>query len=342
MQDMENNRFLIPNLCDLQALLMLFIVMQLLVILNMLFLFGIRFDWVHFGLVTFYVQLQAFLSASLLCIARTSLVKLPAEKAVLLAFLLLMAIAFIIAGVVHQLWLPLSASRVNSYDFIWRNALISAIVSAVALRYLYLQQQLIAQQKSELHASLLALQARIRPHFLFNTLNSIASLITIAPEKAEKMIEDLSSLIRGSLRDEVETTFLDEWQLCEAYLHIENIRLDGRLSWSCDFSNLNDQIDIPSLSLQPLLENAVYHGIQPNPKAGDIIIYAESVEDKVLVRIDNSQSKKAAEAFKHQGNNMALDNIRHRLQRLYGDSATLELKDEGERFIATMSYRLQD
>ncbi|NRB37815.1 MAG: histidine kinase [Pseudomonadales bacterium] len=342
MEQPENNRFLLPNLCELQVLFLLMIVMQLLVILEMLFLFGMRFDWLHFGLVTLYVQAQSLISASMLCTLRIPLAKVSMEMAVSSAFIVLLLIALVMALLVEHYWL--SAIQVVSSDhaFVWRNVLVSAIISAVALRYLFVQQQLIAQQKSELQASLLALQARIRPHFLFNTLNSIASLITVAPEKAEQMIENLAGLIRASLREDVETTIEDEWQLCEAYLQIEKIRLDERLSWTCDFSGLNLQAEIPSLSLQPLLENAIYHGIQPNIEKGSITITGHSTDKEVQIQIKNSQNKDLQTPKKHEGHNMAVENIRHRLIRLYGDTATLELCDKGDSFIVTMTYAFND
>lgn len=342
MEQMENNRFLIPNLCEAQVLLLLMIVMQLLVILEMLFLFGMRFDWVHFGLVTLYVQIQTVISASVLCLSRNRLSRLTKEVAVSLAFILLMLVALLLAITIEYLWLSSLDMLRDGHHFVWRNVLVSSIIITVSLRYLFVQQQLIAQQKSELQASLLALQARIRPHFLFNTLNSIASLITIAPEKAEKMIEDLASLIRASLREEVETTIEDEWQLCQAYLQIEKIRLDERLQWHCDFSDLNLQSEIPSLSLQPLLENAIYHGIQPNPEMGVITISGHSNNKKVEIQIENTQSSHFKSVQQHEGHHMAVDNIRHRLVRLYGTTAKLDMQDYGDKFVVIMSYELSD
>lgn len=342
MEQTENNRFLIPNLCDSQILLLLMIVMQLLVILEMLFLFGIRFDWVHFGLVTLYVQIQTVVSASVLCVSRNRLSLLSKEVAVSLAFALLMLVALLVAITVEYVWLSSIETLSEGHHFVWRNVLVSTIIIAVSLRYLFVQQQLIAQQKAELQASLLALQARIRPHFLFNTLNSIASLIGIEPDKAEKMIEDLANLIRASLREDVETTIEDEWKLCQAYLQIEKIRLDERLQWHCDFSDINLQAEIPSLSLQPLLENAIYHGIQPNPAGGKINISGHVIGNRVEIYIENTQGVMPRKQHQHEGHNMAVANIRHRLVRLYGDTARLDMKDFGDKFIVTMSYELHD
>ncbi len=341
MPEKQNNSFLIPNLCDLPALLMLIIVMQLLVILAMLFLSGLNFDWVQLGLFTCYVQLQALISAACLCELRLRVHHLSTSTSVVLAFILLLLIAFLMATAAYGLWLNTTYTVAEGFDFIARNVLVSAIISAVALRYLFIQQQLIAQQKAELHASLLALQARIRPHFLFNTLNSIASLISLAPEKAERMIEDLSTLIRASLRDDVETSIDEEWRLCEAYLKIEKIRLDERLQWHCDFSALNMQADIPSLSLQPLIENAIYHGIQPSLEKGDIQISGYSKGKMIEIIVENSQNQEEA-AKPPAGHQMAISNIRHRITGLYGESAKLELHDKGRRFRVRLSYTLRD
>ncbi len=335
-----NDSFLLPNLCEYQALLLLFIASQLLVIMFTVFQFGFDIDWVFFGMLTLYVQWQAMFSAVVLCKMRVYLSGLPKHLAVAMAFSLLLAIGFCLAVAVQWYSAPLNYGRF-SWGIIFRNVLLSAIVIGVALRYLYVHQKMINREKSALVANLSALQARIKPHFLFNTMNSIASLITIAPDKAEKMVEDLAELLRASLRDDVvETSIADEWWLCERYLEIEQLRLGKRLTWSCDFSGLDTTLQIPHLGLQPIVENAIYHGVQPNPQGGYLHVSGEStVDGQVTIRVENSQAKEYQMQRENRGNKMAINNIRHRIQQLYGDSADLQLEDLDEKFLVTLRYQ---
>jgi two-component system, LytTR family, sensor histidine kinase AlgZ len=337
-----NDSFLLPNLCEYQALLLLFMASQLLVITFTLFKFGFAIDWVSFGMVTLYVQWQSVFSAVVLCKMRLYLSRLPKHQAVAIAFSLLLAIGLGLAIAVQWYSAPLNYGRF-SWNFVLRNLVLSAIVIGVALRYLYVHQKMINREKSALLANLSALQARIKPHFLFNTMNSIASLITIAPDKAEKMVEDLAELLRASLRDDVvETSIADEWWLCERYLEIEQLRLGKRLTWSCDFSGLDVSLNIPHLGLQPIVENAIYHGIQPHPEGGYLHVSGESTADGwVTIRVENSQAKIYQMQRENRGNKMAINNIRHRIQQLYGDSAVLQLEDKEDQFLVTLRYQLR-
>ncbi len=345
--DQDEMRFLLPNLCDYQALFVLITVSQFIVILDMLFQNGIYFDWTYFGLATLYVQWQAICSAALLCVLRKRLSLLPRRIAVTAAYLLLVMMALVMGLFVQWLEQPglWFDSATTDWDFILRNFLLSTIIIGIGLRYLYVHQQLLNQQQAELRATLMALQARIRPHFLFNSLNSIASLICFAPEKAELMVEDLAALMRASLRDNVvETTIREEWALCERYLQIEQIRVEERLQYQCDFDELDVELPIPSLCVQPILENAIYYGIQPNPEPGMITIKGTSRKGNVEIVIDNTQipGRGSEKTGSNKSNRMAMNNIRHRIERLYGDSATIEMTDMGDIYRVKLCYRVDD
>jgi two-component system sensor histidine kinase AlgZ len=336
---MINDVFLLPNLCDYQAQLVLFLASQLLVMVFMLFQFGMFFDWEYFGLVTLYVQWQSICSAVVLCKMRNYLSQMSKHHAVIMAYTILLMIALILAVAVAWYLSQLNYGRF-SFNFVFRNVSLSAIVIGVALRYLYVHQKMINREKSALLANLSALQARIKPHFLFNTMNSIASLISIAPDKAEKMVEDLSELLRASLRkDMLETSIAEEWFLCERYLEIEQLRLGDRLTWHCDLSGINQDQKVPHLSLQPIIENAIYHGIQPCPDAGYVKITGIADGEWVVITVENSQDKTYQGTRENKGNNMAINNIRHRIQQLYGDDASLALEDLDTRFLVTLRYK---
>lgn len=341
-QTITHDGFLLPDLCEYQALFVLIIVSQLVALVLVVTYAGLYFDWVQFGMMSLYIQLQAVCSAIPLCKLRLYLNTLSKYKAASLAYILLLIIGFLLGILAEWQYAPIQ-QRYFDWHNVFRNLLITAILAGIALRYLYLHQQLINREKSELMANLSALQARIKPHFLFNTMNSIASLITIEPEKAEKMVEDLAELLRASLRDNVvETSIAEEWRICEKYLEIEQLRLGDRLHWQCDFSKLDQQLSIPSLSLQPLIENAIYHGIQPSPTGGYMKIIGESHNNKVFITVENSQAQQHQAGRENKGNKMAINNIRHRIQQLYGDSASLDLQDNDSSFLVSLSYTLKE
>lgn len=328
--------FQLPELVANRALVLLIIVAQLFVVVVMLVRFGIQFDGQHLVELTLYVQWQAICSALLLSALKKRIESLPKNAAASLSFLVLILVAIFVAVMASWYRQPQSMPSIDLV-FVARAVLISAIVSGVALRYLFVQQALLQREKSALEARLVALQAKIKPHFLFNTLNSIASLINFAPDKAETMVEDLSDLLRASLQsDNIETSIEQEWHLCECYLAIEQQRLGERLHWQCDFQ-LDTQLPIPSLSLQPLIENAIYHGIQPATEPGFIAITGKLDNGWVEITIKNSQLGKAG--AKHKGNKMALDNIRARLEHLYPENNTLKLDNKGDTFVATLRYK---
>lgn len=332
--------FILPDLCDYQTYLILFVGAQLVVIALVLFRFGIHIDWQFFAVTTVYVQWQCMCSAVVLCNLRLLLGRLPRQSAVLIAFLVLLAIGFLLSLFVEWYFSPVNYGQID-WELVLRNTLLSGIVIGIALRYLYVHQKMINREKSALLANLAALQARIKPHFLFNTMNSIASLISIDPEKAEKMVEDLAELLRASLRDDVvETSIADEWTLCKRYLEIEQLRLGKRLTWSCDFAAIDQSLPIPHLSLQPIVENAIYHGIQPCPEGGFLHVSGESTPDgRVTIKVENSQNKQAQGHRENRGNKMAIKNIRYRIQQLYGDTATLDLQDLEDRYEVILRYK---
>jgi len=217
-----------------------------------------------------------------------------------------------------------------------RNLLVAIVLAGIVLRYFYLQQQLRLQEQLELQARLDSLQTRIRPHFLFNTLNSIASLIMSRPETAEKAVEDLAELFRSSLKESREpTTVQDEIRLTRLYLGIEELRLGQRLQvhWDVDEKTLG--ASMPTLVLQPLVENAVYHGISRLPKGGNIDIRIARKGDELAVSVDNPVPGAGAT---YRGNKMALANVAQRLQVIYGPGATLEVFPGEEHFRVELAY----
>jgi two-component system sensor histidine kinase AlgZ len=176
-----------------------------------------------------------------------------------------------------------------------------------------------------LEARLQALQARIRPHFLFNSLNAVLSLIRTDPKRAETTLEDLADLFRILMRDARDMTTLEqEIRLCRQYLSIEKVRLGDRLQVKWEAINISDSVlhraQIPSLLLQPLLENAVHYGVEPAAEPALIQIKLERSLDRIEIAVTNPYYGNDAES---EGNHMALNNIRERLALLYDVEAQI-------------------
>jgi two-component system sensor histidine kinase AlgZ len=218
------------------------------------------------------------------------------------------------------------------------HAIIAGIITALVLRYFYVQQRLRLQEQAELQSRIQALQSRIRPHFLFNSMNIIASLIAIDPDTAESVVEDLSELFRASLNDAGnQVPISEELDLCERYIRIEALRLGERLKLVWDVDELSPATRIPLLTLQPLVENAIYHGIQPLPEGGTIEISVKDDDDYVLIRMVNPVPP-PSQVSETQGNRMALQNIRSRLSVLYGAKASLQTDAIADTFVTQLRF----
>lgn len=324
------NNGLLPHLCSGPAVFGLVIAGELIALALVLMNSTLtHFPWVQLGYVSMTVQWIVLLSALALCQLSRVLSSLSAVLGGGLAYLLVLLIGLVV--------LMLAQWVIDGYiDLLSliKNMILTAIFSGIFLRFLYLQQQLRHQQHAELQSRIQALHARIRPHFLFNSMNAVASLIPVNPELAEKVVEDLSQLFRVSLQEASLVSLDEEISLCRSYVDIEHIRLGERLQvqWNCDHGLTN--IEVPSLILQPLIENAIYHGIQRLPDGGVIQIVTgikhHQLELKVMnplpVLVDNQTDDLSNLLEGKKSNRMALRNIEHRLQAHYGQEATIDVQ----------------
>ncbi|WP_245580503.1 sensor histidine kinase [Azonexus hydrophilus] len=227
-----------------------------------------------------------------------------------------LALTAVMAGAMHAY-----AASLNLVDgAVSRSILLTLATTGLLLAYFELRSRAFSPAQAE--ARLAALNARIRPHFLFNSLNAVLSLIRAQPQQAEAALESLSDLFRAAMRDPAELVSLaDEVALGRQYLELEQLRLGERLSaeWQVDETLLG--LPIPPLMLQPLLENAVYHGIEPSATGGVVSVQIRRRGDELHVRIANPTVAQATHAA---GNHMALANIRERLALYYDLEARLE------------------
>jgi len=177
-----------------------------------------------------------------------------------------------------------------------------------------------------------ALQARIRPHFLFNSMNTIAALTRSDPTRAEEAVEDLADLFRVTLSEaRTQISLREELEVARIYQRIEQLRLGDRLRVRWQVGDLPPRAIVPSLLLQPLLENAIYHGIEPLPEGGTVEVSGRVGEDgRVEIEVVNPCADDVAAAVHRQGNRMALDNVRQRLALAFPGQATVDV-DAGRR-----------
>ena len=336
----------LPDLCAPQAALLLILVAELLAVLLSVVDAGLRqVSWQDLALYSFYVQWIVLASAALLCRLQPQLNRWHPVRAGLVSYslVLLVTLVFSLLGQWLQRQISDQLGGLNYWQ-LGENLLASAILAGIGLRYLYLQQQLHNQQQAELKARIDALQARIRPHFLFNSLNSIASLIETEPEQAERAVEDLAALFRASLAEPALIPLERELALCRGYLAMEQLRLGERLAVDWQLQELPQDVQIPALLLQPLLENAVFHGIEPSPQGGQIRVRIAQQGERLEIGIDNPLAGRANPArapSPRPHNRMALDNVRHRLEAHFGASAELSETSHQGRFQLTISYPLE-
>ncbi|MGH1471946.1 MAG: sensor histidine kinase [Cellvibrionaceae bacterium] len=334
MRTVEERGDFLPDLCKVQSVFTLIIGGELLALALVLAGNGlVPFDWEKLGTVSFLVQWIVLLSAAILCPLRTFL----GNHSLLLAGFISYTVVLLVALVVSVTGQWMLSSKGIDYWQVVSNLLLTAIFAGIVLRYFYIQQQLLHQEEAELKSRIQALQSRIRPHFLFNCMNSIVSLIGSDPDKAERVVEDLSDLFRASLAEPGMVPVRHELDLCRRYFSIEQIRLGPRLKQDWKVDELPDSCTIPSLLLQPIVENAIYHGIQPRAEGGTVEISVQASDNRLTIIVRNPLPKRTEHARK-PGNRVAMENIRHRLSAYYGDNWVFNAAPHDEVYITEISY----
>jgi two-component system sensor histidine kinase AlgZ len=214
------------------------------------------------------------------------------------------ALAWALGGFAHASALP---------D--WRGAALGALLAALLVQHQRLRAQ--ALDPAHMRARLDELQARIRPHFLYNALNAASALVHDQPERAEQVLDDLAALFRASVgRGGQLSSVREEIELARRYLDIEDVRFGPRMCLAWDIDDACLELRMPTLTLQPLLENAVRHGVESSsrPCGIDVAIRRRGAHLEIDVR--NDYTPRATPA-RHSGTGVALANIGQRLRLLY-------------------------
>ncbi|MBL8297130.1 MAG: sensor histidine kinase [Rhodanobacteraceae bacterium] len=334
----------LPNFCSWPVLFALVVIGELVALVVVLSDSDVSVPtWQDFGTASLFVQWLALVWAVCLCKARPLLTRLAPWMGEFAAYTLMLVTTVLASWFVfaldRNLALGLVVNDADQVRFVLRNSVICGLVGGAVLRYFYVQEQWRARIQAEERARFEALQARIRPHFLFNSMNVIASLIRTRPVQAEAAVEDLADLFRAALgREDVRGTLGEELDLVRGYLRIEQLRLGERLRVDWRVDELPRDLELPSLLLQPLVENAVYHGIQPLSQGGTVEVVGQLGGSALEIRVRNPCPTPALR--RGAGNGMALANIRSRLALHYGERASFVTEDGGDFYTCCLRLPL--
>lgn len=294
--------------------------------------------------ISFFVLWYAVLGSALMCRLRERLESAGKTRAFVFSFLILLTLCLVLAELAWQLtqrfdYLYLIADTHGGYVF--RTFAIGVIVIALAMRYLYVASEWRRSIVLEAQARISALQALIRPHFLFNSMNTIAALTRSDPQQAEEAIEDLSDLMRANLGGAKDRTSLkQELEIAAIYQRIEKLRLGDRLRVRWDIAELPMRALIPSFTIQPLLENAIYHGIELLPDGGEVLVTGKHEDGYLSIRMSNPVAPDAKRA--KGGNNMAMSNIRQRFELAYGNRASVEIDSREDSYSILLRFPAEE
>jgi two-component system sensor histidine kinase AlgZ len=280
-----------------------------------------------------------------LCLLRRPLASLPLPQACAIA---LGAMLAVVAGVsIAALWL--AGSRYTGalvgamlfpkqpWRFVLANVATGTILGALALRYFYVLGEWRRNVELQARARVYALQARIRPHFLYNSMNTIAALTRSDPARAEEAVQDLADLFRANLSEKRGSISLkEELEVARIYQRVEQLRLGERLHVIWDVAELPMRAQVPSLLMQPLLENAIYHGIEPRRGGGIVTISGTLDGDTIGITVRNPLPEDGG--VHHAGNRIALANIRERMQLMYPGRASIDADRAGDEYIVRLRF----
>jgi two-component system, LytTR family, sensor histidine kinase AlgZ len=340
--------FYLPDFCASRAALAIVLIVELTAIVLALARqgqgAGVLDFWADLARTSIFLLWVGLVCAALLCWTSRRLERLTVARGSAAVLTLLMAAIAAISAAAYGIGRsqfamgPGMAELFPSapWPFVLRNMAIGFVIVTVALRYFYVTHQWRRNIEMRAAARVHALQARIRPHFLFNSMNTIASLTRSDPVLAEQAVQDLADLFRASLSDQHQTiTLEEELEVARTYQRIEELRLGPRLHIAWDVDRLPRDARVPGLVLQPLIENAIYHGIEPRPEGGTVGVVGEFTGDLITIVVRNPVAERGSE---REGNHLALANIRERLALLYGERALVKAGRFGDEYIVTLRF----
>ncbi len=346
------NSFYLPDLCAPLAVLGVVLISELVAIV---FTLAGQSGWPFFfqalARTSLFFLWMGLTAAALLCSLRPWLSRFSTRVATLLTVLAVTLNIVLVSEAIFWLgyfWGPHITGDVsgwfpaNHLFFLSRNIAVGMLVLFLVLRYFYIADQWQTNVQREAEARIHALQARIRPHFLFNSMNTIAALTRTNPAAAEEAVEDLADLFRASLNvSDEKTQIKQELETTRIYQRMEQQRLGERLVVEWDVDSLPMRARIPALTIQPLVENAIYHGVEPLPGRGIVTIDGHQDGDMIYVSVSNPVPRSGTTA-RRGGNQIALGNIRERLKLAFDGRATLDVVNTGEHYQVTICFPYQE
>lgn len=330
----------LPNLCVPQALLRAVLAAELLaMVLALVVATDLRGFFVNFGLHSLFVLWVTLASMFTLCFVSRFIAKPSVLQASAIVFATIASFT-LIASVLGLLMSGDGSNNalVNAL-FVFKNLVISLVITLVLLRYFYIHGQWEQTVEADSAAKYDALQARMRPHFLFNSLNTIAHLVHIDANKAEDALLDLADIMRLTLDKRARISLKEELNLTLAYLRMEGLRLGEKrlhVKLDMDQNSLPLDMDIPPFLLQPLVENAVYHGIQPRQDGGLLTVSLYDAGDRLDVSVTNPLPPSGMSTHT-KGNHIAQENMVKRLHLAYGDRANLKIQKNVQQYRVSFS-----
>jgi two-component system sensor histidine kinase AlgZ len=329
----HGSAFYLPDLCTSPATLAVVLIVELTAFVLTVSRQNLAVDfWTDLARTSLFLLWIGLAGAALLCALRARLARLTVTAGSAAALALITAVVAAVSLCVYLIGrtrVVLESSGALLFppeprSFVVRNVFIGLVVSGLALRYFYVAHQWRRSVELRATARVHALQARIRPHFLFNSMNTIAALTRSNPRRAEGAVQDLADLFRATLSDKRDTiTLAEELEVARTYQRMEQLRLGERLQveWKTD----------------ALLENASYHGIEPRATGGTVTITGEVAGGLVTIVVRNPLDPSPGES---EGNRLALANIRERLSLMYGERALMKSGRFDGEYIVTLRFPL--
>ena len=340
-----NKSLYLPNFCTSSAALANVLIVELTAMVLTLARENVVVGfWTDLSRTSMFLLWIGLAGAALLCWMREPLNRLQVGRGSAAVLLLITGLITVISTGIYilgrsSLITDAGGSMLFPPDlttFLMRNVSIGLIVTGLALRYFYITHEWRRNIEMQATARVHALQARIRPHFLFNSMNTIASLTRTNPAVAEQAVQDLADLFRANLSDKRDTiTLEEECEVARTYQRIEELRLGSRLRVEWKIDALPRHALVPGLMLQPLLENAIYHGIEPQPEGGTVTLTGELTGDLITIVVRNPVGDYQNE---REGNRLALANIRERLGLLYGERGLVKSGRFDAEYIVTLRF----
>ena len=335
----------LPDFCTSPATLALILIVEVTALVLTLARQNQEVDfWTDLARTSFFLLWVALATAALLCLTKKHLGRFSVAQGSAIVLAIMTVVIALISGCALLLGRTEAVYAMGLSDlfphkpsvFLLRNISIGLVVTAVVLRYFFVTHQWRRNVEMQAAARVHALQARIRPHFLFNSMNTIAALTRTNPVLAEQAVQDLADLFRANLNEQRNVLRLEEEiEVAHIYQRIEELRLGERLNVEWKVDALPRNALVPGLLLQPLLENAIYHGIEPRQEGGTVTVTGEITGELITIVVRNPVGDQKRRAI---GNQLALANIRERLTLMYGEEALVKSGRFDLEYIVTLRF----